>query len=148
MGGRVDHRLPGIDAARPLVLDLIDEDHGVADDHACECDDPEDGDEAHRRARGEERDGDPDETERRHADHHGHLAEAAELHDEYGKHQRDHQRKLGQQSGVALPALFDRAAGLDQRARRHRLVQFLDRARELLGEQRPAAAPAAVPPGL
>ena len=60
------------------------------------------------------------------------LAEASELHHEHREHQGDHERKLGQQGGVALRALFDRAAGLEQRACRHRLAQLVDRVGDAL----------------
>ena len=62
---------------------------------------------------------DADEPERRDADHKRQLAEAPELHHEYGEHKRDHERHLGEDSGVALIALLDRAADFEQCARRH-----------------------------
>ena len=135
MHSRVDHSVPGINTARPLVLDLVDEDHRVADDHAGKRDDAEDCDEAHRRAGRQKRGDDADETERRHADHHGHPAEATELDDERGEHEGDHERKLGEESGVALCALLNCAAGLDQGACGHRLAQLLDRSGNLLVDE-------------
>ena len=60
------------------------------------------------------------------------LAEATELDDQRGEHERDHERKLGDQSDVALFALLDSAAGLDEGARGHRCAQFLDRFGHLL----------------
>ena len=132
MHRRVDDGLPGLDAASPLVLDLMDEDHRVADDHAGQRDDPEDGDEPHRRAGGEQDGGDPDEPERRHADDQGHLPEASELQHDHGEHERDHQRRLREDGGVALGALLHRAADLEQGPRRHRRAQLVERAGDLL----------------
>ena len=76
--------------------------------------------------------GDPDEPERRHADDQGHLAEAAELQHDHGEHERDHQRRLREEGGVALGALLHRAADLEQGPRRHRRAQIVERAGDLL----------------
>ena len=75
---------------------------------------------------------DPDEPERRHADDQGHPAEASELQHEHGEHERDHERHLREQGGVALGALLHRAAGLEQGSRRHRRAQIVERAGDLL----------------
>ena len=47
---RLDHRIPRLPALRPLGLDLVDQDHRVAGDHADQREDAEDRDEAERLA--------------------------------------------------------------------------------------------------
>ena len=77
--GGVDDGVPWPLARRLMFLDLVNEDDGVADDHAEEGEYAEVGDEAHRGVREEHGNDDTDEAERRGEEGECHLAHAADL---------------------------------------------------------------------
>ena len=90
--GGVDDGVPWPLARRLMFLDLVDEDDGVADDHAEEGEYAEVGDEAHRGVREEHGNDDANEAERRGEEGECHLAHAADLEHEQGHDDEDHGR--------------------------------------------------------
>ena len=67
--GGLDDRIPGMAPVRLLLLDLVDEDHRVAGDHAGEGEHAEERHEAQGLVREEQSRDDPDEAQRGHAEH-------------------------------------------------------------------------------
>ena len=72
-----------------MLLDLVDEDDRVADDHAGERQDTEDGDKAHGLVEHEHADGHADDAERRRQDGQDHVLEAAQL-EHQERHDEEH----------------------------------------------------------
>ena len=126
--GGIDHRFPGIHALGPIMLDLMDEDHRVADDHAGMGDAAEDCDEPHRLAGRQER---RDDADRRSG---ATLMTSASWRKLPSWTMRTVsmraiiKRHLGDEGGIALHALLDRPADFKERARRHRLAYRIKRA--------------------
>ena len=75
----LDDRVPRVRALRLLLLDLVDQDHRVAGDHAGQREHAEDRHEAERLVREEQRRDDADEAHGRDAQHQEHAAEALQL---------------------------------------------------------------------
>ena len=128
---RLDHRVPDALPSRALGLDLVDQDHRVADDHADQRENAEDRDEAERPAGQQQRRDDADQAERHHAEHQEQPLEALQLDHQDRQHEEQHQRHHGEDRGLRLGALLDRAADRDRgsRAAASR-VQLGDRRRE------------------
>ena len=63
--GGADHRRPGMFAVGDVLVDLGDEDHGIADHHADQRNHAENGNEAHRSMRDQEGSGHADQRQRR-----------------------------------------------------------------------------------
>ena len=114
-------------AGRALRLDLADQDDRVLGDDADQREDAEQRHEAERLARQQQRADDADQAERRDAEHDDEPREALQLHHQHGEHDEQHQRHDGDDRGLRLRALLDRAAGRDVVAGRQRLAQLLDR---------------------
>ncbi len=76
MFGGADHRRPWMLTRGNVLVDLRNQDHRVADHHADQRDDAEDGNEAHGSSRDEQRAGNPDQRQRRRQQHQEQSLEA------------------------------------------------------------------------
>ena len=85
---RLDHRGPNVASLRPLGLDLIDEDHSVARDHADQREDPQDRHESERPVGEEEREHDADQSERHGRHHQRDAPETVQLRHQKQEHQK------------------------------------------------------------
>ena len=132
MGRRVDHRITLVQPSGDIHVDLVDQDHRIADDHPAQRDDAEDRDKTHRRPGRQQREHDADQPQWGHADHQKHLLEALQLNHQDGQHQEDHHRENDGDRAQALGALLHGAAGFDLIARRQFLLQ-LGKGRRQLG---------------
>ena len=108
--GGLDDRIPRVAPLRLLLLDLVDEDHRVAGDHAGQREHAQERHKAQRLVGEEERGDDPDETQRRDAEHQEQAAEALELDHQHREDQDEHQRQDGGDRRLRLVALLDRSA--------------------------------------
>ena len=105
-----DHRVPWMLARGNFGIDLVDQDHRIADHHADQRDDAEDRNESHRCARDKQRGGDTDESQRCGGKHKEQPLKALQLHHEDRDHDQDHEREDRENAGLRLGALLDRAA--------------------------------------
>ena len=129
---RVDHRIPRVQSPGLVHVDLIDQDHRIADNHPTQRDNSEDRDKPHRRAGRQQSRDDADQPQRCDADHQEHLLKALQLDHQNDQHQYDHQRKHSDDRVEPFGALLDRAARLNRVIRRQFLCHFSDRRRQLL----------------
>ena len=93
--GRLDNGMPGIDACREELIDLADQDDGVANDDTGQCQYAEQGHKAERRAGRQQRGDDADQAQRGDADHQKELGEALQLdhQDQHDQQAHDRQRR-------------------------------------------------------
>ena len=115
-----------------MLFDLIDEDDGVADDHAKEREDAEIRDESNGGVREQHREHDADEPERRGEDGQGHLAHAADLDHEECHDDENH-------SGHGLHEVTHRVRGVRERACRLDGRPYGEPVAQLLGRGENAA---------
>ena len=100
-------------AGGDVAVDLIDQDDGVAHDHAGKRDQAEQRHEAERPVGDEQRASRADQAERRGHEHQREPREALQLDHQQRQHRDRHHGEHRDQRGVRLGALLDRAAGLD-----------------------------------
>ena len=105
----VDDGVHGLFARLLVLFDLVDEDDGVADDHAEEGEHAEVGDEAHGRVREEHGERDADKPHRGGEEGERHLAHGSDLQHEEGHDDEDH-------GGHGLHEVAHRLGGVLKRA--------------------------------
>ena len=98
---------------RPFGLDLLDEDHRIAGDHAEQRQNAEDRDKAERLAKDEQRDNDADEAHWDDAHNQKQAAEAVQLSHQEDDHEEEHQGNHREDRGLRLCAFLDRTAHFD-----------------------------------
>ena len=111
--GRIDDRavaaMPGADVA----VDLIDQDDGIAHDHAGKRDQPEQCHEAERPAGDEQRPGRADQPKRSGCKYQRQPRETLQLNHQERQRHDGHHRKHGDQRTVGLDTFLDRSTSLD-----------------------------------
>ena len=92
---------------------MIDQDHGIAQDHAHEGDDAQLGDEAERNLKGEQRQIDADQAQRRGQQDHQGAAETLQLQHQQGHDGDEHERHYGDDGLLTFRRLLDGTADFD-----------------------------------
>ena len=129
---RVDDGVEGLFARVLMLFDLVDEDDGVADDHAEEGEDAEVGDEAERGVGEEHCERDADESERGGEEGERHLTHCADLQHEEGHDDEDHGGHGLHEVAHRLRRVLKRACGGDARPCGQGGAQLLRRAVDAL----------------
>src|SRR4029077_7474812 len=101
-----DYRIPWMPATGNFGLDLVDQDHRVADDHANERDEPEDSDKAHWGAREKQGGGDANDSEWSSGDYQEEPLETLQLQHQDRNHQEQHEGKDRQHTRLRLGTLL------------------------------------------
>ena len=134
--GGVDDRIPGVESLRLVRLDLANEDHRIAGDHAGEREHAEDRHETKGFVRDEKRRDDADDTHRRDAQHEEHAAEPLKLEHQHRKHDDEHQGQYGGDRGLRLFALLHASPDTNMVSARQAGVQRRDLRRQRLHDRR------------
>ena len=100
-----------------ILADLIDQNHGIAHDHAHQGNHAGGRHKAKRRTTDQQADGDADHAQRRHGNHHEAAADAVELHHQQGKDHHDHEREACRDGLFSFGGFLDRAAHFDAETR-------------------------------
>jgi hypothetical protein len=93
-----------------VLLDLVDQDHRIADDHAQQRGDAKLGDKPHRRMQQQQRRGRADQAQRAGQEHHHRTREAVQLQHQQREDQEDAQRQLRGDRRPGLAAFLLRPA--------------------------------------
>mmetsp|Transcript_42319 Transcript_42319/g.99329 ORF Transcript_42319/g.99329 Transcript_42319/m.99329 type:complete len:737 (-) Transcript_42319:1283-3493(-) len=137
---RLDDGRPVRHAARAVLLDLVDQDHRVANDHAVERNDAQHGNETKRPAQHQQRHrhtGDPEEAR---DEGQQRAREALQLQHQQREGDEQHHGHTRKDRALTLAALLHRTGDLDAVARGHLLLQFIQLRPDLPGHRRPLQA--------
>jgi len=110
---RFDDRVPRRDPRRAVALDLVDQDHRVADDHAEQREHAELRDEAERRPEQEQRRGRADEAQRTGQEHEQRARERMQLQHQQREHDEEHQGDVDGDRLAGLRRLLGCAPDVD-----------------------------------
>ncbi|OIQ74920.1 hypothetical protein GALL_434200 [mine drainage metagenome] len=131
--GGFDDGFPTRQALGDVSLDLVDQNHRIAHDHAGQRDQPEQRHKAEGLVGDVQPERGADNTQRCREEHQNQAREALQLDHQQGQHDDDHQRKQDENRGVALGGFLERAARLDPVGRIEMVANFLQLRPDLAG---------------
>jgi hypothetical protein len=128
-------------ASGDILLDLVNQDHGIAHDDPGEGDRAQQRDEPERLAEDQQRKRDADQPQRSRQDHHQRTREAPQLDHQERQHGQQKHGKAGGNRLLATRRILDRATLLDPVSQRQRCANLVELRGQAICHIGPCASP-------